>query len=713
MANNPKIASSIGANTVNPAGDLAYGTKYYWRVDTNDANGAGTPVLYEGMDWRFTTLGLADDESPANGARGIKPSEILSWVEDDYADSRDIYFGTDEAAVASATTATAGVYRGQTAPLDPCDPNRNTYDPPEILDLLTDAFWRIDEVNSSVAVEGVVWSFETAAYFVVDDFEPYLNTTAIKAVWKDLWWAGSVKNNGAETFLETDETYVNGGDQSMRFAYRNFGKSGGKFVGATAVADTSALQAGSDWSRQGIKALVLYFLGATTNGTDHAYPITEDQMYVELVDNVAGSGIVKYDTAHGYDLNDIKVAEWHEWNIDLADPCLAAVDLNNVTTMYIGFGGQEKTGQSEAGAGNLSGIHDTVWFDDIQLHPPRCVPSVSLPYGDFTGPYSGGEEPEPTDGDCIIDYWDVLLMSGDWLVTDFKVDPVAPSDANLTVKYLFDTDFSDTSGNNYHGVPSSDFNSLNAFSGSEDFSIFIKYKSGSSADDVGMVLMTSADPCLPTSWEDPNFDALALYYSPMMVYTWQNVGTKKAPDDVISFTYDNWYIGATDATVEQSGGIGSWHSVAATYDADAGICPGDADPNLCTPGQPTGLFTAYIDGQITDGPANFDPNIPEDSIDDVVRICSSHSALHMEDLGADFFVGDINEIRIYEQALTHAEVLYLSGIYVPTYFPLTSPANLVPKDPPGAPFDPNNVDIINFNDYVVISNNWLDEILWP
>ena len=165
------------------------------------------------------------------------------------------------------------------------------------------------------------------------------------------------------------------------------------------------------------------------------------------------------------------------------------------------------------------------------------------------------------------------------------------------------------------------------------------------------------------------------------------------------------------------GGIGSWHSVAATYDADGGTCPepDPEDPNFCGPeGSATGLLTVYLDGLATDDPANFDPNIPGIN-DDVVRIGASVSTIHMEDIVAAYFFGDINDIRVYDIALTAAEVLWLGGVAEKTYFPLVdrTTANLVPKDPPGAPFDANNVDIINFRDYRVMAENWLDEILWP
>jgi len=77
MANNPKIASSIDPCTVDPCtgGDLDYGTVYYWRVDTNDANGAsitratnGTISVYKdnsdgsSFDATQVTTGVTDTE---------------------------------------------------------------------------------------------------------------------------------------------------------------------------------------------------------------------------------------------------------------------------------------------------------------------------------------------------------------------------------------------------------------------------------------------------------------------------------------------------------------------------------------------------------------------------------------------------------------------------------------------------------------------------
>ena len=679
------------------AGDLADGTRYYWRVDINDLD-PGDPCFYEGPYFSFRTWGFADDQEPADGEGGVKPSVILSWAEDDYAVSRDVYFDPNETAVEDANTATAGVYRGSTVGVDPCDPNRNTYDPPEPLDLLTNYFWRIDEVNV-VTIKGDVWSFETAGYFVVDDFEFHLNDTAIKAVWKDYW----VNDTGAEVFVETDETHVYGGDKSMRFYFRGILK---KYPGSEAEADIASLQSGPDWTRGGAKALVLYFQGDPDNLDDTTGVvggIHQDQMYVALEDGDGNSGIVKYP-----DMNDIKETSWQEWNIDLADPCLADVNMANIAKVYIGFGGADKTGQTARGAGDQTLSGDIVWFDDITLHPSRCVPAVSWAYGDV-------------DRDCNIGVYDLDAMSDDWLESDFAVAAEEPNRVGLLVEYLFDSDYSDTSGPPYYtGQPSAvgtsvsggvlnldgggleygdcyveiggDFNQVNPFAGLTDFSIAMSFKTSVP----GMLISSAkleADLCDPELY----WDMAMLVYAPPP----KKADCCKSGDCVVfEASVVNW-VGSEPLGVKDN----TWHHTVVTYDAD-----GAADGN--------GLIKVYLDCEPPSESARMvDPwgkpwNIPCIDLDHVLIGSTFDEIAQGEGVGDDF-IGDIDNVRIYDYILPHSAIVWLCGETM-TYFPNTSPANLVPKVPPGGPFDPNNLDIINFRDYAVMANNWLmGPILFP
>jgi hypothetical protein len=713
MANNAKIASNIGDSTVDPcAGDLADATVYYWRVDTNDANGGGTPVLHTGLDWQFTTWGLADDPEPRNGETGAETSTDLSWVKDDYADSFDVYFGTSYTDVNDATTSTAGIYRGGSTGtwVDPCDANnvRYLYDIPGILDMLKQCYWRIDEINTPKAatIKGNIWTFRTEAHLDLEDFDSYASTEDLYTVWNDYW----VNDSDAEIGLMKNPDYVQSG-YALQLDYENTSKSIGNYVGSFTDADVADLEGGTDWTVSGIKALVLHFLGQPGNQAT-----ANEKMWVEIEDTSSNVGLVLYDG----DPNDVQVPSWHEWNVDLGIFDACGVTLSAVSKIRIGFGGEIRTGQSAA-----SLDPSTVYFDELELHPIRCVPAVSWPYGDI-------------DGDCNVGGYDLEAMSADWLVKDYEVIPVPPDRNNLLVEYLFDTDgnYNDTSGSGLHGQPTASLTSVaggyltientggyveipfgesNPFHGPTDFSIFINYRS----DTIAVTgLMTSTDPCLPTDWDDPNvvdIDEVFTTYSPMAVIVDQaHTGSSSAPDD-ITFYYDNWFKGGTNVAKSEIGGIGSWHSVAVTYDADGGTCPDEPwDPNACPPGSVTGLFTVYIDGTKGPDPANYDPNIPVDANHDIVRIGDGYNPLHPEDWGFTTHIGDINEILIYDVALTEGEVYYLSGITDPTYVANTSVANVVPKSPPGGPYDANNMDIINFLDYEKLAERWLTgPYLWP
>jgi hypothetical protein len=200
----------------------------------------------------------------------------------------------------------------------------------------------------------------------------------------------------------------------------------------------------------------------------------------------------------------------------------------------------------------------------------------------------------------------------------------------------------------------------------------------------------------------------------MALLGYQNHSGGPGPDDV-NFGYDNFFVAGAGASISVVGGIGAWHSVAATYDADGGICPSDPyDANECPPGTVSGLVTVYLDGTKGPDPLVIDPNIPVDANYDIVRIGAAYNPLHAEDFPLATHIGDFNEILIYDVALTEGEVFYLSGITDPTYVPNTSVANIVPKTPPPTVYDANDPDIVNFIDYNLLGEHWLEApLLWP
>jgi hypothetical protein len=65
----------------------------------------------------------------------------------------------------------------------------------------------------------------------------------------------------------------------------------------------------------------------------------------------------------------------------------------------------------------------------------------------------------------------------------------------------------------------------------------------------------------------------------------------------------------------------------------------------------------------------------------------------------------LDDIRIYEYALSQAEIGGAMGISH-IYQPVDSAANIYNAEPP-------NSRSVNFNDYALMADSWLDLNLWP
>jgi hypothetical protein len=317
-------------------------------------------------------------EKPADGEENVSVAAVLGWIPGPYADRHDVYFGTDEAKVTDANRYNQlGVLVQQD--LTSVRPVTN-YDPAGLLDLSTTYYWRIDDVNMAEEPnirKGCGWHFTTCNYLVVEDFDSYANDTAVKAVWTDGWVNGS----RAEVSLETDPNYTTDGN-SMKYTYTNAEDP----YYAEAYAATTALPSGigSNWAAGGVKALSLWFYGQAGNDAN-------ERMYVKLQDADSNSK-VWYPTEMA---DDVKEEQWHEWNIKLAS--FTGVTLTNVTRITVGFGdGTDPYPASGTG---------TVYFEDIRLYPPRCLPEYG-PAGDITG-------------DCVVNYEDLDIIARDWLADVF------------------------------------------------------------------------------------------------------------------------------------------------------------------------------------------------------------------------------------------------------------------------------------------------------
>lgn len=136
-----------------PTGVVA-STTYYWRIDPKNAAGTTTGAVLS-----FTTGVLpakATNFVPANNATGVSVTPTLTWTAGAGAVTHDVYFGTDQTAVTNATTATAGIFKG--------NQGGTNYQPGVVTPLTADTpyYWRIDEVAPGGTQKGDVITFRTA-----------------------------------------------------------------------------------------------------------------------------------------------------------------------------------------------------------------------------------------------------------------------------------------------------------------------------------------------------------------------------------------------------------------------------------------------------------------------------------------------------------------------------------------------------------------------
>jgi hypothetical protein len=337
--NNATGGQTQGTATYTP-GSLKLAKTYYWRVDEFDIF-----ETHKGDVWSFTTEGAVGGPNPANGAVDVTQSPILTWEHGVFADTHQVYFGTDKEAVKNADTSSPE-YKGSG------NLGFESYDAGK-LEWNTTYYWRIDEVNNANADSpwtGPLWSFTTANFLVVDDFEDYdADDNQIWFVWHDgLGYgtpgtAGYYAGNGTgsavgdeNTTSYTEETIAHGGNQSMPVFYDN------SVLLYSEVEKT--LTYPRDWTENGVNTLTIWFRGNSDNAAE--------TLYVAL----NGSAVVNHDNPDA-----AQIGTWTAWNIDLQAFADQGVNLANVNTIALGLG--NRNNPVAGGAGSLL-------FDDIRLYTP-------------------------------------------------------------------------------------------------------------------------------------------------------------------------------------------------------------------------------------------------------------------------------------------------------------------------------------------------------
>jgi hypothetical protein len=310
-----------GAASYNP-GTLKMAKTYYWRVDEFDV-----VETYKGNVWSFTTEGGVGSPNPAKGSVDVTQTPVLTWSSG-LGTAHEIYFGADAGALEKKGSGNLG---------------SESYEPGQ-LEWNSTYYWRVDEANSANADSpwtGPIWSFNTANFLVIEDFESYndLNedepdSNRIYLAWIDGFdnpaTNGSVVGNLNAPFAE--QTIVNSGIQSMPVAYDNS-------VGKSEA--TLTLTSNRDWTVNDVDTLTIWFRGDSGN--------TAETLYVAL------NGTARVDN----DNPDVAaITRWTQWNIPLQAFADQGVNLTNVNSITLGLS-------------SVSGGTGMMYFDDIRLFAPE------------------------------------------------------------------------------------------------------------------------------------------------------------------------------------------------------------------------------------------------------------------------------------------------------------------------------------------------------
>ncbi len=338
--NNGTGALPLGSATFNP-GPLKMAKTYYWRVDEFDF-----VATHKGNVWSFITEGAVGRPRPPKSAVDITQTPILTWTPGIFGASHEIYFGTDKEAVKNADT-NSPEFKG-TGNL-----GAESYDPGQ-LEWNTTYYWRIDEVNSTNTDSpwtGPLWSFTTANFFIIDDFESYNDldegepgSNRIWNTWIDGWEDPTNGSIVGYEFRLTEQTIVHSGWLSMPYEYDNSGPANY----SEATANIANLGISKDWTIEGVKVLSLWFRGAPENAPE--------TMYVALSNTNGPIAVVYHDNPDATLIN-----TWTQWTIDLQTFADQGVDLTNINLISIGFG--NRNNPVAGGAGMM-------FFDDIRLYRP-------------------------------------------------------------------------------------------------------------------------------------------------------------------------------------------------------------------------------------------------------------------------------------------------------------------------------------------------------
>jgi hypothetical protein len=383
-----------------------------------------------------------------------------------------------------------------------------------------------------------------------------------------------------------------------------------------------------------------------------------EQIYVAVANSNGTTGMVYYEDNDNIDTDATLIDTWTEWNINLMDFQDQGVDLADVNSVTIGIGTRGST--TPGGEGKM-------YFDDIRLYQPRCMPEKIDPSA------------ADLNSDCVVNMLDLEVMAQDWLLTDDFVATTSPSASGVVGHWPLDDNANDSSGNSNHGIPYGGLRWISA------------------GQVGGAIELNGVD-----AYVDLPIGGIINSLSNCSIATWVN-WTGQGGDWQRIFDFgidDTFYMFLTPspmrfAITTNGGGSESrlsgpeplttdWHHVAVTIDSTS--------MNM----------VLYIDGvSVASGSTEI---LPADLGN------TTQNWLGRSQYGVDpYFDGSLDDLRIYNQSLSQSEIAYLADT-TPNdgqlYVHVPSVAEMYEAEQQGS-------RSVNFNDYAVLVGQWLDEFLWP
>jgi len=563
---------------------------------------------------------------PPDGAQSVPADAVLSWSPGRHAAKHTVYFGTSLAAVDANAAPVSSPSQPQSA-WGCLTADANSFDPGG-LQLGKTYYWRVDEVNDANPNSpwmGGIWSFMVVDHIVLDNFESYnRQNKPIYETWRQI----------GEAFVDISIDPVRSCRQAMKFDYYYDPDFYSEAI--------RTLSPPHNWAAAGVKSLELFFYGRPGNEANR-------QMYVAF-----GDGNITMRVPYDGDVNNIKRQTWQSWRIPVQE--LAGLNLANVETIAIGF----RPGMNEPPGSGVG----TVYFDDITLHPVRCLPE-NRPHADLNC-------------DCTVNFEDLKEMTAGWLESGYNVYPVVAPKPPLAW-YKFDGDTRDSVGSS-HGIPhGSPLFTMGVFGQAITFDGF---------DDSVSI--------------DGAYELFSKVNKKITIAFWQY--GKDSPHHTDTLCCSNYTYGVRNPTIAIN--LGCWRQPG-RYNWDCGY-PWSFDSRLSgfhrSKAEWTGRWNhwAFTKDAVAGTMQIFLNGVPYDSRSGADSPIAGITSFEIGSGWYGRYDGLIDDFRIYDYALSQAEVAYIAtngtGIFD---LPLLSPADLYTDDR------------IEFHDFALLANEWLDNQLWP